>query len=152
MSTKRNRSRAGQPRRPLTKALLLPMDRASAREQSLKLHLALVACRECHANGHLINELMRAVYLAYFLQRAGYGKHPAEHFKIAECAVEATLAHAHETGEWRLAPDVVSDFEELIALYDAQLARAPLHAVLHAEAQLKEFLAGTASSPIVVEG
>jgi hypothetical protein len=66
--------------------------------------------------------------------------------------VEATLAHAHETGEWRLAPDVISDFEELIALYDAQLTRAPLHAVLHAEAKLKDFLAGTASSPIVAEG
>lgn len=152
MSIKRNRSRAGQRRRPLTKALLLPMDCAAAREQSLKLHLALVACRGFHANGHLINELMRAVYLAYFLQRAGYGKHPSEHFKIAECAVEVALAHAHETGEWRLAPEVMSDFEELIALYDTQLARAPLHAVLHAEAQLKEFLAGTANSPIVVEG
>jgi hypothetical protein len=38
------------------------------------------------------------------------------------------------------------------ALYDAQLARAPLHAVLHAEARLKDFLAGTARSPIVAEG
>ncbi|MBB5498614.1 hypothetical protein [Paraburkholderia sp. MM5384-R2] len=151
MSVKRNRSRASQPRRPLTKALLLPMDRASASEQSLRLHLALVACRECQANSHLINELMRAVYLAYFLQRAGYGRHPAEHFKVAECAVEVTLVHAHETGEWRLMPDVIGDFEELIALYDAQLARAPLHAVRHAEEQLRDFLAGTESSPIVVE-
>ncbi|PMS33661.1 hypothetical protein C0Z16_03595 [Paraburkholderia rhynchosiae] len=127
------------------------MDRASANEQSMRLHLALVACRECCANSHLINELMRAVYLAYFLQRAGYGRHPAAHFKIAECAVEMTLAHAHETGEWRLTPDVVGDFEQLIALYDAQLARAPLHAVHHAEEQLREFLAGTERSPIVVK-
>jgi hypothetical protein len=85
----------------MTKALLLPMDRASASEQSLANHLALVACRSGHGNGHLVNELMRAVYLSWFLRRAGYGTVPVEQFKIAECAVEATLSHAHGCGEWR---------------------------------------------------
>ncbi|MGF6408922.1 hypothetical protein [Paraburkholderia sp. MM5482-R1] len=65
--------------------------------------------------------------------------------------MEVALAHAYGTGEWRLTPDVIGDFEKLIALYDAQLARAPLHAVRHAEEQLRDFLAGTESSPIVVE-
>ncbi|WP_175162283.1 hypothetical protein [Paraburkholderia fynbosensis] len=46
-----------------------------------------------------------------------------------------------------MTPDVTGDFEELIALYDVQLARAPLHA----EEQLREFFAGTESSPILVE-
>jgi hypothetical protein len=74
------------------------MNRASASERSLSCHLTLVACREGHGNSHLVNELMRVVYLSRYLQRAGYGNQLVEQFKIAESAVENTLAHAHETG------------------------------------------------------
>ena len=126
------------------------MDRTSASEQSLTHHLALVACRSGHGNGHLINELMRTVYLGWFLQRAGYGGCPEEQFRIAELAVEATLARAHECGEWRLPDEAITDFEVLLALYDSQLAIAPLHEVLAAEQKLRAFLAGNARSPISV--
>lgn len=148
VSSRRIKSRSSRPHRPLTKALLLPMARSSASGQSLSNHLALVACRTGHGNSHLVNELMRAVYLSWFLQRAGYGTCPNEHFKIAECAVKATLALAHESGEWQLPAHTIEDFETLLALYDSQLASAPLHIVLGAEQRLRTFLAGTASSPI----
>lgn len=124
------------------------MDRTTARDQSLANHLTLVACRSGHGSGHLINELMRVVYVSWFLQRAGYGSCPVEQFKIAECAVEATLMHAHESGQWTLPADMVADFEALLALYDLQLANAPLHAVLDAQQRLAAFLKGTSSSPI----
>ncbi|WP_234480828.1 hypothetical protein [Paraburkholderia nemoris] len=124
------------------------MDRASANAQSLASHLALVACRSGHGNGHHVNELMRVVYLGWFLQRAGYGSCPAEQFRIAEYAVEAILSHAREYGEWQLPPETSVDFEALLALYDSQLARAPLHEVLAAEQKLGAFLAGTSRSPI----
>jgi hypothetical protein len=148
MSFRQSKSRGSQARKPLTKTLLLPMDRSSASQRSLLCHLALVACRDGHGNNHLINELMHAVYLSWYLQRAGYGNLPAEQFKIAEYAVENTLAHAHETGEWRLASDVISDFETLLSLYDAQLTSARLHEVLEAERQLRCFLTGKSDSPI----
>jgi hypothetical protein len=151
MSSRRTKSRGGRVRKPLTKALLLPMDRASANEQSLANHLALVACRSGCGNGHLVNELMRAVYLSWFLQRAGYGNYPAGQFKIAEYAVEATLAHARATGTWQIPPDTVVDFEALLALYDSQLASAPLHVVLEAEQKLRTFLGGTSDSPIPLD-
>jgi hypothetical protein len=67
---------------------------------------------------------------------------------MAECAVEATLAHAHENGEWQIPSDTFVDFEALLALYDSQLACAPLHAVLEAEQKLRTFLEGTSDSPI----
>ncbi|SIO72341.1 hypothetical protein SAMN05444172_8747 [Burkholderia sp. GAS332] len=126
------------------------MDRASANKQSLANHLALVACRSGHGNGHLINELMRAVYLGWFLQRAGYGICPVEEFRLVEYAVEATLARAHACGEWRLPEEAIAAFEVLLALYDSQLASAPLHEVLAAEQKLRAFLAGTSRSPIPV--
>lgn len=124
------------------------MERTTARDQSLANHLALAACRSGHGSGHLINELMRVVYLGWFLQRAGYGSLPIEQFKIAECAVEATLMRAQDSGQWALPADTLVDFEALLALYDSQLATAPLHAVLDAEQRLAAFLAGTSSSPV----
>lgn len=99
VSSRRTKSRSPRCHKPLTKALLLPMDRSPASEQSLANHLALDACRRGHANAHLINQLMRVAYLGWFLQRAGYGNCPAEQLKITECAVEAALARAHECGD-----------------------------------------------------
>ncbi|PRX24023.1 hypothetical protein B0G75_12466 [Paraburkholderia sp. BL18I3N2] len=128
--------------------MLLPMDQASVREQSLTSHLALVACRDGHGNGHLFNELMRTVYLAWFLQEDGYGNEPVRRFKTAEHAVEAALELAHAANEWVLAKDAVPIFESLLALRDAQLATAPLHKIISAERRLRQFLAGTASSPV----
>lgn len=148
MSSKRRGAHAPGPRKHLTKGMLLPMAEAAAREQSLSSHLALVACRDGHGNRHLFNEMMRTVYLAWFLQQEGYGQEPVNLFKTAEYAVEAALELAHMSDEWVLAEDTVPVFERLLALHDSQLATAPLHKVIHAEQRLRQFLAGTASSPI----
>jgi hypothetical protein len=128
--------------------MLLPMDQASARERSLSYHLALAVCRDGHGNGHLFNELIRVVYVAWFLQQAGYGNERVECYKMAEYAVEAALELADRLNEWILAEDAIPVFERLLALHDAQLATAPLHKVMEAERQLRHFLAGTAPSPI----
>ncbi|MBC8749482.1 MULTISPECIES: hypothetical protein [Paraburkholderia] len=124
------------------------MDQASVQKQSLASHLALVACRDGHGNGHLFNELMRTVYLAWFLQQDGYGSEPAGRFKAAEYAVEAALELAHAADRWVLGEDAVPVFESLLALHDAQLATVPLHKITSAERRLRQFLAGTASSPV----
>ena len=131
--------------------MLLPMDQASVREQSLSYHLALSACCDGHGNGHLFNELMRVAYVAWFLQQAGYGNETVQSYKTAEYAVEAALRLKHESNEWLLAEDAIPAFEKLLALYDAQLAVAPLHKVIEAEHRLRRFLAGMASSPIAEE-
>jgi hypothetical protein len=148
MNPKRSGRNASGPRKHLTKAMLLPMGAASAREQSLTSHLALVACRNGHGNRHLFNELMRTAYVAWFLQRDGYGDEPLWRFRKAELAVEAAMQLAHETDEWLLAEDIVPEFERLLILHDAQLASAPLYKVIDAERRLRQFLAGTTSSPL----
>jgi len=148
MSSKRHGAGAARSRKHLTKAMLLPMNQTSAREQSLSSHLALVACRDGHGNRHLFNELMRTVYVAWFLQQDGYGSEPVGRFKAAEYAVEAALEMAHQSNEWVLARDAVPVFESLLALHDSQLSTAPLHKVIDAEHRLRRFLAGTAHSPI----
>jgi len=148
MSSKRSGRGVSRPRQPLTKAMLLPMDQASAREQSLSYHLALAVCRDGHGNGHLFNELICVAYITWFLQQAGYGNERVECYKMAEYAVEAALELADTLDEWTLAKDAIPVFERLLALHDAQLATAPLHKVIEAERQLRHFLAGTATSPI----
>jgi hypothetical protein len=48
----------------------------SARGMSLAHHLALAACRGVNANRQQISELVRQVYMAYSLQRMGFGDMP----------------------------------------------------------------------------
>src|SRR6202166_2732879 len=67
--TKRKPIRPGAIRKPLSKSALLPMPAQSARELSLAHHLALAACRGDRANRHQINELVRSVYMFYYLER-----------------------------------------------------------------------------------
>jgi hypothetical protein len=86
--------------------------------------------------------------VAWFLQQDGYGSEPVGRFKTAEYAFEAPLELARASNEWVLAEDTVPAFERLLALHDAQLATAPLHKVINAERRLRQFLAGTASSPV----
>ncbi|CAN7799057.1 hypothetical protein LJR022_009678 [Paraburkholderia hospita] len=111
-------------------------------------HLALAAWRGGHGNGHLFNELMRTAYVAWFLQRDGYGSEPVGQFKTGEYAVEAALERAQASNEWMLAEDAVPAFEKRLVLHDAQVAVAPLHKVIDAESRLRRFLAGTSRSPI----
>jgi hypothetical protein len=48
------------------------MSAQSARAMSLAHHLALAACRGDSATRHQINELVRSVYMAYFLEQTNF--------------------------------------------------------------------------------
>jgi len=72
--TKRKPIRRGATQRPPEQSSLLPMPAHSARELSLVHHLALAACRGHHGDAHQINELVRSVYMAYYLQRTGLAR------------------------------------------------------------------------------
>ena len=147
--TKRKATRPGAHRNPLSKSLLLPMSAQSAREMSLAHHLALAACRGDSANRHQINELVRSVYMAYFLQRMGFGDMPFECYEHAEAAFENALAVAAKSARWMISEQDAPAIERLLALHDWQLSEAPMHRVAEAEKQLRQFLAGTDVSPLV---
>jgi hypothetical protein len=129
------------------------MDAKLARERSLSYHLALDCWRRGHGNGRVVNELLRVIYIAWFLQRAGYGEEPIEIFKTAECIAEIALIKAHDSGQcdaWSLDEDLLLSFERILALHDAQMATVPLHRYDDAERSLLAFLRGAAPSPIKV--
>ncbi|CAB3738756.1 hypothetical protein R8871_06442 [Paraburkholderia graminis C4D1M] len=83
-------NRIGSPRcqNPSTKMSELRMNRASASEQFLANHLALVACRRGHANAQLIGLVPAACHLRRLSRRV---------FGIVEYVAEATQAHAVES-------------------------------------------------------
>ena len=147
--TKRKPTRPGANRKPLSKSALLPMPAQSARELSLAHHLALAACRGDRANRHQINELVRSVYMAYLLQRVGFGDMPFECFEYAEAAFENALSAAAKCAKWIISEQDAPVIERILALHDQQLSEAPMHRVVEAKKQLRQFLAGTDASPLV---
>jgi hypothetical protein len=130
---KRKPTRAGANRKPLSKSLLLPMAAQSARDMSLAHHLALAACRGDSGNRHQINELVRSVYMAYFLQRMGFGDIPFECYERAEAAFGNALAVATKCAKWMISEQDAPVIERLLALHDQQLIEAPMHRVVEAE-------------------
>jgi hypothetical protein len=147
--TKRKDTRPGATRKPLSKSLLLPIAAQSARDMSLAHHLALAACRGDSGNRHQINELVRSVYMAYFLQRMGFGEAPFECYEHAEAAFENALSVAAKSAQWVISEQDAPAIERLLALHDQQLSEAPMHRVVEAERRLRQFLAGTGASPLV---
>lgn len=145
---KRKTIRTGANRKPLSKTLLLPMAGHSAREMSLAHHLALAACRGEGGNRYLINELTRSVYMAHFLQRLGFGDVPFQCYENAEAAIENALAIAEKSGKWTISEQDAPAIERLLTLHDRQLSEAPMHRVVEAEQQLRQFIASTAASPL----
>lgn len=147
--TKRKSTRPSVIRKPLSKSALLPMSAQSARELSLAHHLALAACRGERANRHQINELVRSVYMAYYLQRMGFGEVPFECYEHAEAAFENALSIAAKSAKWTVSEQDSPVIERVLALHDQQLSEAPMHRVVEAEKQLRQFLAGESASPLV---
>ena len=131
--TKRKATRPGANRKPLSKSLLLPMAAQSARDMSLAHDLALAACRGDGGNRHQINELVRSVYMAHYLQRMGFGDVPFECYEHAEAAFENALAAAAKCAKWVISEQDAPVIERLLALHDQQLSEAPMHRVVEAE-------------------
>lgn len=125
------------------------MSAQSVRELSLAHHLALAACRSDSGNRHQINELVRSVYMAYFLQRLGFGDMPFECYEHAEATFENALAVAAKSACGLISEQDAPVIERLLALHDSQLSEAPMHRVAEAEKQLRQFLAGTGVLPLV---
>jgi hypothetical protein len=87
--------------------------------------------------------------MAYYLQRMGFGEAPFECYEHAEAAFENALAVATKSAKWVVSEQDAPVIERLLALHDRQLSEAPMHRVVEAEKQLRQFLAGTGASPLV---
>jgi hypothetical protein len=68
---------------------------------------------------------------------------------IRKAAFENALAVAAKCGKWIISEQDAPVIERLLALHGQQLSEAPMHRVVEAEKQLRQFLAGAGASPLV---
>ncbi|WP_240975277.1 hypothetical protein [Paraburkholderia aromaticivorans] len=132
----------------MAKSMLLPLSPEHLREASLANHLALVACRGEFGTLHLLNELIRVVYLTYYVQQDGFGDAPLELYQRVEAALGRSIAHGERTGKWRLDPADIPYFENILRLRDQQLSSATLRFIVGAEERLCSFLRSRRVSPL----
>ncbi|MBN3761037.1 hypothetical protein [Burkholderia sp. Ac-20365] len=123
-----------------TKKELLPLPTNTVKEISLGYHLALVACRGLAGNQHLMNELTRALYLAFYLGELGYGHADNEFYRRVEAGLEAAINRGVADGVWQLTAEAAGSMEELLQLHDTQLGSARAGHVMEADKMLRRFL------------
>jgi len=129
--------------------MLLPLSEATARELSLPLHLALATCRgKSGGNAHLFNELLRVLYITFYLQEKGFGESAPDVYARAEAGINATLAAVKRTKNWQIDEETARLFEELLRTHDAQLAQVSLRDLTAATQRLMHFIRGKTVSPL----
>ncbi|KNH09184.1 hypothetical protein BRCH_01321c [Candidatus Burkholderia brachyanthoides] len=135
-------------RQPFLRAMLLPLPPAAADRRSLKFHACLLTVRKDFGTTEHLVELASLMYVAWFLQRAGYGDLPLTEFHRAEQYMDLANQRGAENGVWSIDDAGYPYFEHRLALHDQQIAAAPAHAIVSAEDDLARFIAGTAQSPL----
>ncbi|PRY06122.1 hypothetical protein [Paraburkholderia sp. BL25I1N1] len=148
MSQNRKRRPAGNQsgRKPLGKTMLLPHTAAFVREQSLHWHLALAAFRVGKGNGDLLAELVKALYLAWYLQEAGFGAAERELYLDAERILDATARKASKN-IWLIEAADCLPITGILDLHEQLLLSAPVYAVGEAQQRMLRFGKSDKRSP-----
>jgi hypothetical protein len=94
-----------------------------------------------------MNELIRAVYLTYYLGQMGYPSAPNEFYQQAEGGLETAIKHAQEKGQWQLDPDAALLLEEVLNLHDKQIGSARAKDLVEASERLNRFVRSGKQSP-----
>ena len=129
----------------LTKAMLLPLPESAVREAR---HLTWVACKAEAGSAYLVNELVRLVYLTYYVQDAGYGDIDLMVYARAEAALERCLEKAERDSVWQFEPDDAPLFEAILRQGDRQLDGVPSYVYMDACARLDRFTLSGRRSPL----
>lgn len=128
--------------------MLLPLPPVVVRNRSLKFHACFATVRKGFGSAEHLAELASVMYIAWFLQHAGYGDLSLAQFRDAEQYMECANQRGAETGTWFLDDEGYPFFERILLLHDRQLADAPAYAIVTAEDQLLRFIASDAPSPL----
>jgi len=121
-------------RRPFSREMLLPLAPAKARAISLHNHLALAACRQQQGNIDLVGELLKTVFVTFYLVSGACRQVHADRFKVAQRSIEAMIIRAASEQQWGLEEEACMAVEAILRLHDEQVASSPLHEI-HAAKQ-----------------
>jgi hypothetical protein len=78
-----------------------------------------------------------------------FGDTPFRCYEHADAAFEKALAMAAKCAKWIISEQDCPLIERLLTLHDQQLSEAPMHRMVEAEEQSRQFLAGSGASPLV---
>jgi hypothetical protein len=120
----------------------------AAREISLVNHLSFAACRSGAGSAYLFNELIRLVYLSFYVQDAGFGDTDLMIYARVEVAIERSLERAESGRAWMLGAEDLPLFEAVLRESDRQLAHAPRHVHIGARERLERFATNGRASPL----
>jgi hypothetical protein len=127
-------------RAPLTRAQLLPIAPATARAFSLRYHLALAAMRNGRGNADLASELVKVLYLTYFMCERDRLDPAIATFLKAEAVLRGCIHDSEADHPWAIADDQCEAIEVVLCAHDTQLASAPLHRIEIAKGRLDRIL------------
>lgn len=130
-----------------SKALQLPPTAESVRALSLRHHLALAALKAGSGNSPLLTELIRVVYVTWYLQEAGFGAIDPSHYVEAERALARCGVRAAAENVWQFNDADTPALERVLALHDWQLQRTPISAMCEVQKRLTRFVKGNRASP-----
>ena len=102
--------------------------------------MALVALRQGHGNIDLAGELLKTVFVAFFLTDPDCLAPRSHDFAQAEAAIKTLIKEAASTDDWRLAEGKCEVIELILALHDQQLAVMPTHRIEAAKQRLMRVL------------
>jgi hypothetical protein len=125
-----------------------PLDEKTATEMALAHHLTFAACKGWAGTTRLVSELVRMVYLTFYVQCAGYGDTDIARFADAEAALEKCILRAGEDEVCRIAPGECELVEPILLQADTQLFLAPRLALIEAYKRLDRFLRSSNESPL----
>jgi hypothetical protein len=139
MSNKPGRPNAAK-RPPLTRTQLLPLSAATVRTVSLRNHLALLAMRNGYGSAEHISELIKTLYLAYFICDPNRFEPPVETYLAAEGILKAFIRDPVAPDAWHIDELRCKSIEAILCAHDTQLATTPLHRITEARRRLDHSL------------
>ncbi|WP_310030711.1 hypothetical protein [Paraburkholderia graminis] len=130
--------------------MLLPLSTDKVRALSLENHLAFATVRAGRGDSEQIINLLRVVYLAFYLRDETASGANLDLYRQAEAALDGCAERAEQGEKWLLLDHEQAAVEGLLVVHDEQLAAVRKHRYLAAWDRLQRFGSGTARSPIPV--
>jgi hypothetical protein len=129
-----------KPRRPTTRAMLLPISAATARRGSLEHHMACRMLADGNGSSQILAQLFSAIYGAYFVHLATEGKTGLEMFRNAELALCECGVRAKADGRYKGLPSEMTAIQTVLLLRDEQFQRFPSHVIDAAQLRLLSYI------------
>lgn len=95
----------------------------------------------------MLSELIHVLYIAWYLQEAGFGAADAMLYANAEQALEHSAARATGANVWRLDDAEALALERLLALHDQQLRETPVKVMRDVHKRLARFALSDRPAP-----